>query len=258
MRNYYFLANELPKIEVDSAPVVSFPELVTLYQENLTKADLKEVNRIRLYYDITNILRLLEGEFLDPRANFSENELKERLSSKEGLPSYVFDFWDRYPTDEERLHAFPSLMSNYFHCEIKEKGVAADCLAFEKGLFLALTGYRAHRMSKPLQEVLEYEDANEEEIVGLLSRKDHSTLALEGDFKELGKALEEAKGEPDLENMAIATFKFDYYSNYQFGHPFSLQFLLPYMMQLMIIEDLYVQNEKLGGLILNSILKDST
>jgi hypothetical protein len=258
MQNYYFLANELPKIEIDSAPVVSFPDLMTLYTENLKKEDLEEVKTLRLYYDIINTGRLLEKELLDFRGNYSENELKEHIASHQGLPSYVFDFLEERASDEERLKSFSELLSMYFKIEGAKKNVASDLLNFEKELALFLVGYRSFKMSKPLDKVLANEDQDSDLVRDLLARKDHSALdATNGGFKELGRALMEAKGEPHLENLAIATFKFNYYTNYQFGHPFSIKYLLPYMMQLIIIEDLYAQNEQLGGLILNSILKDN-
>ena len=257
MQNYYFLANELPKLEIDSAPVVSFPDLMTLYLENLNLADLEEVKTIRLYTDIVNVGRLLEKELIDIRGNFPENDLKENLLTGEGFPAYVLDFFSAHQTDGDRLKALPLLLSTYFNVEGKKKGVAAELISFEKNLSLFLVGYRAFRMSKSLDKVLAFEDKDDTTVADLLAKKDYSQFDATGEFKELGRLLLEAQGEPDKENIAIAEFRFNYYTNYQFGNPFSIKFLLPYMMQLMIIEDLYLQNDQMGALILNSILKDN-
>jgi len=258
MRNYYFLANALPELLIDSKPVISYKAVMTMFNENLTTSDLEQVKTLRLYYDILNIQRLIEQESFDFRANLGSNQLKDSLLNYENLPSYVFEFFEAYSENSDRIANFSKLMSFYFDEESKKGSVLSDIIQFEKELRLTLIGYRAHRLGLDLGHELRFEDQDDEIIRDLLNKKDHSGFDFGHKYARLSEMLQEALGNPLQEERVINTFRFNFYSNYQVGHPFSLHFLLAFVMKLMIVEDFEGHDSIRGEQILNSIAQVGT
>ncbi len=115
MRNYYFLATSLPKLEIGRVPDISLQELETLLKENLTPGDLNQVRRLRNFYDILNIRAYWAGESLDYWGNLDRNELEEELLTQEqGLfPPFLLAYLTENDNREERLKHFPQLLKNY-------------------------------------------------------------------------------------------------------------------------------------------------
>ncbi len=257
MRNYYFLANALPELEINALPVISFSELMLLFEENMEHSDLKQVQRVRLYYDLINILRLLDSEAIDKRANFLESELRDNLANQDLLPEYVFEFLREHPEDEAQIHAFSELITRYYREQIEAGDMASEVLAFERGARFAVLGYRSHVTGLPLEGQISEFDRDDEFVTDMLAAKDHSQLELQEPYQELGQLLQEAGDAPAAQDYAVASFKFKHYTNLQHGNPFSLRYLLPYMMQILLLEDLHGRNKEAGMQMLGSIVKDS-
>jgi len=258
MRNYYFLANALPELLINSKPVISYNAVMTMLNENLTASDLEQVKILRQYYDILNIQRLIEEEAFDFRSNLNSNQLKDSLLNHENLPPYVFEFFEEYSESSDRIANFSKLMSSYFNIQSNKCSVLADIIQFERELRLTLIGYRAHRLGLDLAHELRFEDLDDEMITDLLNKKDHSSFDFGAKYASLSEMLQDALGNPLQEERAINTFRFNFYSNYQVGHPFSLHFLLAFVMKLMIVEDFEGHDSMRGEQILNSIAQVGT
>lgn len=258
MKNYYFLANALPELYIDAKPVIAFYDVMTLFEENLSKRDLNQVKKLRLYYDLINIYHMLEGDELDFRSNLGVNELKEALLNEDQLPLYVFEFFNTYSEKEEQLAHFPLLISQYYRNEGQKAPVIKNFLSFEWFLKIVLSAIRAHRLEKSLEHELRFEDPLDDSIFPILAKKSYTLSDLAEVYPTLAQDLEGSLGHPLEEEYAIAEFRFNYYAKAQIGHPFSLQFLLAYAMQLMIVEDFNGYDQERGEQILNTIVKDNT
>ncbi|MCF7852068.1 MAG: DUF2764 domain-containing protein [Simkaniaceae bacterium] len=257
MRNYFFLANTLPDLSVDSKPVMAFSELMVLFNENLSSSDLEEVRVLRAFYDVMNLERLLDEEELDFRANLNYNELKDELVHQEYLPKYFFNFLEKHKENEEQRLFFPELLMDYFRTESEKKKVSAFVLQFERKLRLFLLAYRAFKSNLSLDEELRFEDKNDALVGLLLSSKSIHDLDFGDEYQHLAASLDQLKENPLEEEKLILKFRFDFYTNFAIGHPFSLYNLLAFMMKLILLEDFEKHEKEDGNLILNSILKDS-
>ena len=96
MGNYYFLAASLPPLGLGQKPEITFEELKSRLEINLSKDDFAKVKTILLFTDLQNIRALLSEEPIDPRGNLDEKELDEALLTRSILPDYVFDFFDKF------------------------------------------------------------------------------------------------------------------------------------------------------------------
>ena len=103
-----------------------------------------------------------------------------------------------------------------------------------------------------------YKEDEAKEFRDLLNKKDHSGFDFGHKYARLSEMLQEALGNPLQEERVINTFRFNFYSNYQVGHPFSLHFLLAFVMKLMIVEDFEGHDSIRGEQILNSIAQVGT
>jgi hypothetical protein len=123
MANYYYLASLLPSLDFPGSPDISFSSIRESLRLNLSETDLKKIEALRLFIDITNIRPLLLEESIDGRGNLSEKDLDEALLIKDFLPQYVFDFLDKHDTLAAKLHHFSELVSLFFTNELpKQKG----------------------------------------------------------------------------------------------------------------------------------------
>ena len=255
MSGYYFLATSLPDLELNSKPTVAFNELMVLFKENLSTRDWKQVELLRLYYDLINIERLLRNENFDPRANLDVNELRDVILNHEYFPEYVIEFFETFTETPVQLEHFPKMVRDYFFVESKRSSTVGKIIGFDRGLRLILTALRTFKMKADLAHELRYEDGLESDIAKLLAVKDMAALDMNG-YRDLIEKLQDLKS-PVEEMQALAAFRFAFYSELQYESPFGMPYLLGFMMKLMILEDFEMQNQTAGEHVLNSILKDS-
>lgn len=102
MGNYYFVVPSLPPLSLQEKPQISFAELMTRLEMNLSKKDLEKTQVLRRIVDIYNIRALLTEEPIDLRGNLNEKELDEALLVHTVLPDYVFDFLDQFEKQRTR------------------------------------------------------------------------------------------------------------------------------------------------------------
>ncbi|MCE5318234.1 MAG: DUF2764 domain-containing protein, partial [Parachlamydia sp.] len=175
MRNYYFLATSLPKLEIGLVPEIGLPELETLLKENLSMGDMEQVIRLRKFYDVLNIRAYWTGTPFDYWGNLDPAEMEEELLTQEYgvFPRYLGTFLNEYESREERLKHFPQLLKQYFDAAVADStGFMKWYLKFERDMRLTLVAFRARKLNRNLSAELQYEDPEEDIIAQLLAQKD--------------------------------------------------------------------------------------
>ena len=198
MANYYYVGTLLPPLSFDSPPEMTIEELDLLFRDNLNSHDYEKLHAIRRFYDILNIRSYWLEEELDPRGEMTPLDLGEALVNRAGLPAYVYDFMDRYPKKEDRIHHFPDLLAKAFQSGAKLKDpFLRKYLNFERELRLVMTAFRAKKLGRDLSVEFQYEDPEEDLIAQMLAQADAKTYEPPEKYKEL-KALFEKHGDhPD-------------------------------------------------------------
>src|ERR1700759_5279827 len=102
MAKYYFIGTLLSPLSFDAPPEISFEDFDTLLRDHLTVKDYEKTLVIRRFYDILNVRALWLEEDFDRRGRLGPTELSEALMNQEGLPSYVYEFIDRYSNQDDR------------------------------------------------------------------------------------------------------------------------------------------------------------
>lgn len=257
MKGYFFLGSILPTLQFGSPTDWSFADLMTLYKVNLSKQGMKKVKVIRSYIDLKNVCQLLRKEPLDPRGNLSEKELDEALVNRQGLPSYLYDHLEAYETLEQQIRYFPTVLSTFFQ-EMRDKyrGFLRFYFNFERELRLILTGLRAKKLKVDVAKELLFEDPRDPFIAQILAQKDSPQFEFPFEYAMLDEVLKEASKDPMEQYKALATFRFQQIADEVQDQPFSLDYILGYLVQFMLVEDWNHLNEEQGNHRLNGIVKE--
>jgi hypothetical protein len=237
MGNYYYLASSLPPLDFPSKPEISFASLRESLDLNLSKKDLAKVAALRLFVDICNIRPLLQEEEIDPRGNLAEKELEDAILSESFLPEYVFDFLQEHETLLEKIKAFPELLSRFFQEEASEQtGFLKDFFEFERQWRLIVLALRAKKLGKDLVKELQFEDLHDPFVMQILAQKDAEQYEPPLEYQELKDLLQACGPDPLEQNKVLCFYRFSKIQEMVRPKQFSIEWILAYLAQLMIVE----------------------
>lgn len=257
MVDYYFLGTLLPDLQIDAAPEVGFREFKRLLKENLTNSDYAKTTTLRNLYDITNLRAYWKGEPLDPIGNYNENELEEALVTRSMLPPYVFAFMDKYESLQDRLLHYPELLATFFRESIKDAtGFFKYYLTLEREIRLVLVAFRAKALGRDLYTELQYEDPEEELIAQILAQKDAQTYEPPEKYAELKTFFDRYADKPIELQKALLEYRFDKIGEKLGLELFSIDRILAYMAELIMVEHWQQMDKQKGLEIVDSMLKE--
>ena len=257
MKGHFFLGSFLPKLQFDFPCDFSFKDLITLYKSNLTRNDMKKVWLMRHFIDLKNVCQFLREEPIDPHGNFSESEVSQALDHQEGFPQYLFDYLEKYQTLEEQIRFFSSVLSQFFlDSQEQFSGFLSYYFDFERKWRLVLTAMRAKKLKIDLSKEFQFEDPKDLFVAELLAQKDASNFEFPLEFTELEEALKGNDKNPKEQYRALAEFYFHNILEKIQDHPFSIDYLLGYLAQFIIVDNWNMLNEKKGNERLNQVVKE--
>ncbi len=257
--NYYFLASLLPDLQIGYPPDLNFSILDQLMKNNLTKHDYALTLVFRRYYDILNIRSFWLEEELDSRGFYNEVDLEESLVTRLGLPEYVYSFMEKYDHKESRLKHFPALITDYFKEESEAaEGFLKKYLIFERELRIVLTGFRAKQLNRDVVSELQYEDPQDEIVAQVIAQKDSKTYEPPGRYEDT-KALFELHYKEPLEiYQALCEYRFQKIDQMLEIELFSIDRVLAYLAQLIIVEKWLKLDRKKGLEVIDTIVKEAS
>lgn len=262
MPNYYYLGTYLPPLSFESSPEISFEEFENLLRENLSLEDYYKTQIIRRMYDILNLKALWMGEELDPRGNLNRVQMEEALVEQSNFKEflYVYDYLAKYETVQERLKHFPWLLAQFYKTSIAEaEGFLRDYLQFEREWRLVFTGFRAKKLGRDLSVELQYEDPEEDLIAQMLAQKDAKDYEPPEKYQELKVLFEKYGDDPLALQRALDEYRFNYIENLvDMSDHFSIERILAYMAQLIIVEKWFELNKNKGMEIVDTIVKETS
>jgi len=126
---------------------------------------------------------------------------------------------------------------------------------FEREWRLILVGFRGKRGNKDLAKELQHEDFTDPLVAQILAQKDASTFEFPFGYEDLSEKLKEGEGDPQLQYGAMAAFRFERLTERAQDAPFGMDYILGYVVQLMIVEEGNALDEKRGNQSLIEIVK---
>ena len=253
MRNYYFVVPSLPALTLHERPEITFGELMARLEINLSKQDLEKARVLRRFIDIYNIRALLMEEPVDPRGNLNEKELDEALLVHAVLPDYVFDFLDQFEKVSDKIRNFPGLLARFFNEETpKQKGFLRNYLIFERESRLILLALRAKQLNRDVVKELQFEDPTDPIVAHILAQKDSEIYEPPPEYADLKELIASCYADPWAEHKAFAEYRFRKIAGLAESKLFTIDQILCYMAQLMMIEDIHELDKERGNMILDT------
>lgn len=259
MTQYYFLSSLLPQLEIGHVPELGFFELKQYLQVQLSDHDLEVFQRFMRLTDLDNFRALWAGEPIDPRGNLTTEELEqaqENLSwpGDEPFPPYLLSFLTKYTKNEERIRDFSRIVSRFLEDGRRmERGFFREYFGFEREWRLVMLGFRAKKLGKPVEVELQYEDATDPIVAQILAQKDAKIYEPPFEYKELKPLFEAFANEPLELHRALLKYCFDKYQEF-FGQVlFSMDRILGYVAQLLVVEKYLELNVQEGIKIIDRI-----
>lgn len=257
MAEYYFIGVSLPDLQIGLPPKITFAEFEQLLRDNLNSLDYERVKVLKAYYDIENLRSMWKGLELDSRGNLDQMQLKESLLQQAELPSYVSDFLEKYESKEARLSYFSRVIADYFRIETeKASGILKRILDFERKMRLIQTAFRALKLGRNLAEELQFEDPEEDFIQQLFAQKEIKTFELPEEFAAIKPIFEEYGSSPLELHQALVEYRFHFFEKEIGSSPFSIQRILIYMMQLILVEKWQELDKEKGIQIIDKYVKE--
>jgi hypothetical protein len=253
MRNYYFLAPSLPPIALGVRPEIGFAELKGRLGDNLSKEDMEQFEVLLRFTDILNIRSLLMEEPIDPRGNLSEKELDEAILVSAVFLDYVFDFLEQFEGTKDRIRNFSALLARFFSEEIpKLHGFLKTYFVFERQWRLILVALRSKQLQRDVVQELQFEDLTDPMVAQILAQKDADQYEPPLEYMDLKELVISCAGDPWQEHKAFAEYRFKKIAEMVEGSLFSLDLILAYVAQLMILEYWNELDEEKGRMILDT------
>ena len=261
MANYYFLGTILPELSIDQPLEISFREFEQLLKENLSNSDLAKIKAIRNYYDIINLSAYWKKEPFDPLGNLDEAGMEEAIVTRTMLPSYVFDFLDRYESKESRLHHFAELLSEFFQSQSSEgqleyKGFLKFYVEMERERRLVLMALRAKTLNRDLLKELQYENPDEELIAQILAQKDAPHYVPPEKYTDLAQLYYKYQEDPLQLQKALIEYRIRKIEEYLALDLFSMERILGYMVQLTLLEKWHKLDQQKGKELINEMMRN--
>ena len=259
MTKYYYIGTILPSLSFEVEPEISLIEFDRLLRDNLTQSDYRKTSALRRIYDTLNLRAFWLGEELDPWGNYNAVELEEAIVSQQGLPDSIYEFLEAHEKKDDRLRYFPSLLAQAFREEIENhpKGFIHDYLSFEREWRLVFTGFRAKKLGRDLSVELQYENPEEELIAQMLAQKDAKTFEPPEKYQALKAIFDRYADEPLELERALDEYRFNYIDSLiELSDSFSMDRILAYMSQLIILQKWFALDKEKGLKIVDIIVKE--
>ena len=188
----------------------------------------------------------------------SAQEMEEALITTTNLPDYIFDFLAKFHSLQERLENFPFLLAAFFK-EAKENKdpFLRAYFSFERNFRLVTTGFRAKKLHRDLITELRFEDLQEEFIKEMIAQNEGKEFTLPEEYEEIKNSYEKFGEEPLLLQRALDEYRFNFID--QLVDPsdtFSIERILAYMIQLIIVEKWFELDKAKGMQIVDTIVKE--
>jgi len=238
MTQYYFLGTSFPPLMIGQVPQVSFDELRELLRMNLTPPDwAKFVDLLRLI-DLSNIRAEWLGVPFDEQGNYPAQQLEEALLMREGLPTFMLDYLDKYESSEDRLRFFSSLYPALYR-EMMEKypsGFLHEYYKLEREIRLTMTALRAKRFHRDILRELQFEDPTDSTVAGIIAQKDAPEYTPPFETQILKAIFTRCADDPKELHKALLEYRFDKLQELEEAGPFSMDAILGYAARLLLVE----------------------
>ncbi|MBK9152179.1 MAG: DUF2764 family protein [Saprospiraceae bacterium] len=256
---YYYLVSGLPDISFGKLPEgIKLKELLDHIYEELSEEDKSQVSQLFLKYDNKMLLDICAEKTPENYlfANYSAEHFTELLKSRSDLlPSYQMEFFEncKEQPKENFFEAEMLLTRKYYeYIILHSKGLLKEWIIYEMQLLNLLTGLNAASMGISAEEHMVGDDEVTQRIVA--SKAPDFGLSL--DFPYIVEIIKLRSGHDFVELERYLDFiKWEKLEELSAFSNFSVDFVLAYLLKLMIAMRWTQLDEKKGQEVLDNKLE---
>ena len=256
MDKYYFLTCSLPPLFFGQKPDLFYEELKDLLQWSLTEKDKMVLTSLKCYVDLKNLKAVWLDKEIDHRGNLDEKRLKQALLTEDHFPDYVFEYIRNNPDDLNKVKNFNYLLATFFRNEIhnNQNNFVKNYFLLERDIRFVFTALRAKEIKKNIEQEFYVEDTQEILVEQILSQKDQNSYRPPIEYEELFDIYEKNKDSPLRLQREYLKYRFN--KNLEIGeqNPFTIEQILGYLVNLVLVEDFYNLNKEKGKTLIDSLI----
>ena len=225
----------LPELQFDEAKLsLTLQDFREELKSQLSEYDYNLASMLFLPYDHQNILKFLQSK--DENFNSLGNFSPDQVAENHDLPLYLTDFIEEFKEKKNESPNFiwdHELTSRYYNYIIKvNNDFLRDYFLFDLHLNNILTAYYSRKHDIDFSSELVGDDF----IIQQLRKSPAKDFGLSSEFPDIEKILQIA----DTDNLVerekkIDLLRWDYIDENTFSHYFTIEKVLGYLIQLMII-----------------------
>ncbi|MFZ4773653.1 MAG: DUF2764 family protein [Chlamydiia bacterium] len=235
---YTFLECFLPPSSFDIKPEVNLRELDELYAQNLNFEDMKSLQMIHVFINILNLRAYFTADRLFLGGTIESDEIAYCLERELTYPPFVFDYLDKYPDINDRIHNFRELISTTYDWLIENsKGFVHDFFEYDRKLWITTMAYLGKKRGRKVEEDLGFLDPKDDVVKMLLEQRDSEHFEFPEGLEGIDLELDIAFSDPLKEIDMIARLRFNFCQNCLQSSPFTLDSILAYYMQILVLTD---------------------
>jgi hypothetical protein len=247
MSRYYFLICSLPPLVLGNKPEISYEDLSALLEINLSDDDRERVAKLKNYTDFKNLRSFWLKKNVDDRGNLSEKDLEEALLVQDFFPQYVFDFLKAYESVEYRIAHFSYLLMRFLKEQSEQETLfLKEYFNFEREVLLILTALRAKQLRRDIALELRHEDQTDFLVSYIMAQRDMDSFSPPKEYDVLKDLFIENVAEPRKMHWALLNYRLKKIEELKINYPFTIDWLLGYLAELMLVEDWWVLDQKQG------------
>ncbi len=253
---YTFLCTALPPLAWGGHSEWSFGQFRRFVRSNVSKRAASLFDLILRYIDIKNVELYLRQEPLDDRGSLSKPAIEEALLHQIHLPQYLLDFCAENDERERKAKFSLVYLAFFKDKEIRKTPFLRFYWDLEREIRLLLTAVRCQKEGRDLLIELQYEDPKDPFIAYLLAQKNQQTVRFPFEYQDLEEIVNKSSKEPMSQYVALNKYRFKKIEEFKNTLQFSLDYLLCYGVQLLLLEEDATLSESRGKAILNTIAKE--
>lgn len=256
MNKYYFLICSLPTIEIGLKPSVTFLELNKYMNWNLREKDKKILYNFKEYLDIKNLKNLWMEREIDHRGNFDDKTIHEISLREDILPEYINDFMKKFESPDQRINNFSIVEIAYLRDQIDhpKSDFLLSYFTFKRETKLILTALRSKKTGRDITLELQGEDFNYPLVEDILAQKDEKVYDPPQEYEDLKNIYIKYQDQPKALYKAFLEYCFNKYLEFSDKGLFTIDQVLGYLANLILVEDFYNLDQERGNLIVQSLL----
>jgi hypothetical protein len=248
--NYYYLVAGLPELLLDEGKQqLSTVDFIAEASEQLTPADMRLFNYLRLPFDNDNLLALLlkSGKPFDKRGSFEEDELAAALKVPDSLPDYLQRFLEAHRENRPPAPGLtpPDQLAWFFYEEMTAKTdpFIGEWYTFDSNLRNVIAGVNCRKGLDHLEDLsTDREKAafavviGRDEVAEAILRSNAPDFGLSAVFPWADRIINLSRGPLNEFEKGIDTLRWDILNDLTLMSYFRAETVFAFFIKLTIVE----------------------